>query len=113
MLDIRSRSRRVALRISRPTLVRMNNAMGTRTMNISVSCQLIQDHVGLGHHVLDGLLTVLGGVADIIARGADDVREAPLWVVNLRVTGCRCANQFPCWRCLASYHCSTPGCVIS
>ena len=42
MLDMRSSSRRVARFMIRPTLVRMKTATGTRTRNISVSCQLIQ-----------------------------------------------------------------------
>ena len=42
MLDIRSSNRRVARFMVRPTLVRINRAMGTSTRNISVNCQLIQ-----------------------------------------------------------------------
>src|SRR5207248_10484865 len=33
------------------------------------------DGVGLGDQLLDRLLAVLGGVADVVARGADDVGE--------------------------------------
>jgi hypothetical protein len=42
MLDMRSKSRRVARFMIRPALVRMNRAKGTKIKNSSVSCQLIQ-----------------------------------------------------------------------